>query len=104
MSAPSARVSIAAVLFALAAALALPGLPAHAAPSAAPASAAAGPGYTVEKTGGITQLSDRTDVAESTGSVLFDSRTEGGAFRARQTRTMAMSTGTPFPPPPMPPR
>ena len=87
MSAPSRPRTVAALVAAVVGALALglPGLPAAAASSAAApvAAAAPDPGYTVEKTGGITALSVG-DQVESTGREVFDTRlpwTSTGAAR-----------------------
>ncbi len=100
MSAPSRRVLVVAVLGALA--LALPGLPAlastasTAAAGAPVAAAVAAPDYTVEKTGGATQLSDDLAVT-SRGAVVYDSRSTGpGALRARETRTLGLFSGAPL--------
>jgi hypothetical protein len=93
MPAPSRRLVSAAVLGALA--LTLPGLPAVAAPSTPASAAVVAPDFTVEKTGGITQLSD-TLQAEATGSVLYDSRSVGGALKANQSRTLDLFSGSPL--------
>jgi hypothetical protein len=93
MPAPSRRLVTAAVLGALA--LTLPGLPAVAAPSTSASAAVVAPDFTVEKTGGITQLSD-TLQAEATGSVLYDSRSVGGALKANQSRTLDLFSGSPL--------
>jgi len=91
MSAPSRRAAVAAVLGALA--LALPGVPAVAAGGTSGIAAVTAPDFTVEKTGGITQLSDTLQV-EATGGVLYDSRSVGEALKANQTRTLDLFSGT----------
>ncbi|MBM6399025.1 carboxypeptidase-like regulatory domain-containing protein [Phycicoccus sonneratiae] len=76
-------------------------LPAAAARAAAPSTAhpvaavTAAPAPTVERTSGVTQLSDQA-TPEAPGTVLYDSRSQGGALRAKEVRSLDLLSGTPL--------